>query len=65
MKLSSRIVRTLKNLKGDVSGATAIEYGVIGAGVSILILAGVQIVGPQVKKDFDEIGAKIEDFTKK
>ena len=39
----------------DESGATAIEYGLIAAGISIAIIAVVQLVGGQLVTNFEEI----------
>ena len=39
----------------DESGATAIEYGLIAAGIAIAIIAAVQGVGGQLKTNFEEI----------
>ena len=36
----------------DESGATAIEYGLIAAGIAIAIIAAVQGVGTQLKSNF-------------
>jgi pilus assembly protein Flp/PilA len=39
----------------DESGATAIEYGLIAAGISIAIITVVQLVGGQLNTNFEEI----------
>jgi pilus assembly protein Flp/PilA len=39
----------------DESGATAIEYGLIAAGISIAIIAVVQAVGGQLNTNFGQI----------
>ena len=39
----------------DESGATAIEYGLIAAGIAIAIIAAVQGVGSQLKSNFKDI----------
>lgn len=41
------------------SGATAIEYGLIGGLLSILIIAGLLIAGPEVETLFDSIGTEL------
>lgn len=43
----------------DESGATAIEYGLIAAGIAIAIIAAVQGVGGQLKTNFDTIKTKL------
>ena len=39
---------TFKSLLADESGATAIEYGLICAGIGLLILAALQTTGVQL-----------------
>jgi pilus assembly protein Flp/PilA len=50
----------MKNLitrfQKDESGATAIEYGLIAGFVSIAIIAGLIVIGPQLTKIFNRIG---------
>jgi pilus assembly protein Flp/PilA len=36
----------------DQSGATAIEYGLIAAGIAVVIIAAVQSVGTNLNKTF-------------
>ena len=43
----------------DESGATAIEYGLIAAGIAIAIIAAVQGVGSQLKTNFDSIKTEL------
>lgn len=43
----------------DESGATAIEYGLIAAGIAIAIIAAVGGVGDQLKANFDTIKTKL------
>ena len=47
------------NLLGDRSGATAIEYGLIAALISIAIIAGVTLVGSQLATTFTTIATKL------
>lgn len=42
--------------KKDISGATAIEYGLIAAGIGIVILGGLQVLGPEISDLFTRIG---------
>jgi pilus assembly protein Flp/PilA len=39
----------------DESGATAIEYGLIAAGISIVIIASVNAIGSSLNSRFDTI----------
>jgi pilus assembly protein Flp/PilA len=43
----------------DESGATAIEYGLIAAGIAVVIIAAVQTVGTNLKGTFTTIGAAV------
>jgi pilus assembly protein Flp/PilA len=45
MNLFSRFVR-------DESGATAIEYGLIAAGIAVIIITAVQLVGSNLNDTF-------------
>ena len=51
----SRIVAFLK----DESGATAIEYGLIAAGISVVIIAAVQSVGSNLNATFTSISTAL------
>ena len=44
----------------DESGATAIEYGLIAAGISVVILATVNGVGSQLNTRFDTISSLLK-----
>jgi pilus assembly protein Flp/PilA len=44
----------------DQSGATAIEYGLIAAGISIAIIAVVQGLGSQVKATFSSVSTALK-----
>ena len=44
----------------DESGATAIEYGLIAALISVGIIAGAQVIGGEVSITFDGIGNSLE-----
>jgi pilus assembly protein Flp/PilA len=43
----------------DESGATAIEYGLIAAGISVAIIAVVQGLGTQLKTTFTEVSTAL------
>ena len=52
----SRILAFLK----DDSGATAIEYGLIAAGISIVIIASVNAVGTTLNTTFDGVSTQLK-----
>jgi pilus assembly protein Flp/PilA len=54
---------TMKNLVArfvkDESGATAIEYGLIAAGISVAIIAVVNSLGSQLKTTFTSVSTQL------
>jgi pilus assembly protein Flp/PilA len=44
----------------DESGATAIEYGLIAAGIAIAIITAVQGVGTKLSTNFDAISTSLK-----
>jgi pilus assembly protein Flp/PilA len=52
----SKIVAFLKN----ESGATAIEYGLIAAGISIAIIAAVNGLGTQLNATFTTVSSSLK-----
>ena len=44
----------------DESGATAIEYGLIAAGISVAIIVVVQTLGTNLNTTFDNISTKLK-----
>jgi len=52
----SKIVAFLKN----ESGATAIEYGLIAAGISVAIIAVVNTLGSQLNTNFTSISTQLK-----
>ncbi|MFZ5930709.1 MAG: Flp family type IVb pilin [Pseudomonadota bacterium] len=55
LKLYVATQEKLLALKEDISGATAIEYGLIAAGISIAILIAVQTLGGQLDTLFQSL----------
>ncbi len=54
--MKSLITRFVK----DESGATAIEYGLIAALLSIVIIGALQLTGTSLTAVFDEIAATLQ-----
>ncbi|MGD0190260.1 MAG: Flp family type IVb pilin [Rhizomicrobium sp.] len=50
--LVSRFVR-------DESGATAIEYGLIAAGIAVVIITAVQLIGTNLKGTFSSVASAV------
>jgi len=44
----------------DESGATAIEYGLIAAGIAVVIIAAVQLVGSNLSGTFNTVAAAVK-----
>ncbi len=54
--MRSQFMRFLKN----ESGATAIEYGLIAAGISVAIIAAVQTVGSNLNATFSSVSTALK-----
>ena len=54
--MKSLIARFVK----DESGATAIEYGLIAAGIAIAIITAVQGVGTKLSSNFNQISSSLK-----
>jgi pilus assembly protein Flp/PilA len=50
-----RMSLLIKRLLKDESGATAIEYGLIAAGISVAIIATVQGLGTKLNSTFTSV----------
>lgn len=50
----------LKKFKNDESGATAIEYGLIAALISVTIIGGATMAGGVIEEKFNEIGDALD-----
>ena len=48
----------IKSFVQDESGATAIEYGLIAAGIAIAIITAVNGVGTELSTNFDSISTR-------
>jgi pilus assembly protein Flp/PilA len=53
MNIVSRFVR-------DESGATAIEYGLIAAGIAVVIIAAVQAIGSNLTGTFSKVAGAVK-----
>lgn len=43
----------------DESGATAIEYGLIAAGIAVVIIGAVNALGSDLKTTFNNVAGKV------
>ncbi len=53
------MMRSIRRFVEDESGATAIEYGLIAAGVSVAIITVVNSLGSQLKSTFTKISTQL------
>jgi pilus assembly protein Flp/PilA len=53
------VTNFLKRFANDESGATAIEYGLIAAGISVAIIVVVNTLGSQLKSTFTNISSQL------
>ena len=53
-------MQTLKQFLQCQSGATAIEYGLIAAGISVVIIATVNAIGTTLNTKFDSISTQLK-----
>ena len=56
LKLYVAVQEKIHAFKQDISGATAIEYGLIAAGIGLVVLVAAQVLGGQLEALFTEIG---------
>ena len=52
-------MKLIKKLLSNESGATAIEYGLIAALISIVIIGGVTFLGAELTGTFSQIGSEL------
>jgi pilus assembly protein Flp/PilA len=53
-------MKALKEFLRDESGATAIEYGLIAAGISVVIITVVNTLGSQLKSTFTTMTSDLQ-----
>lgn len=51
----------LRKFLSDESGATAIEYGLIAACISVVIIGAIQLIGTQLDSTFNTIGTTLQE----
>ena len=54
------MIRVFKAFLADESGATAIEYGLIAAGISLAIIAAVNGIGTKLNARFTSINTSLK-----
>jgi pilus assembly protein Flp/PilA len=53
-------MQLIKKFLSDDSGATAIEYGLIAAGIALAIIAAVNTLGTTISNEFTSIGTALK-----
>lgn len=56
-----RLYDITRRLSRDVSGATAIEYGLLAAGISVVIIGTVFLIGPALNDAFNTVLVALEN----
>ncbi len=54
------LLRTLRRLSKNRSGATAIEYGLIAALIGVAIIGGATALGGALNTMFEDVGSTLE-----
>ncbi|HSV25889.1 MAG TPA: Flp family type IVb pilin [Xanthobacteraceae bacterium] len=54
----------IKQFANDESGATAIEYGLIAAGISVAIITAVMTLGTQLNATFNTVNTQLASASK-
>jgi len=52
--------RTIRKFLCDESGATAIEYGLIAAGIAVAIIVAVQTLGTNLNTTFTNVSSALK-----
>jgi pilus assembly protein Flp/PilA len=53
-------VQLIRKFLADDSGATAIEYGLIAAGIALAIIVAVNTLGTTISNEFTSIGTSLK-----
>ncbi|MGA9146173.1 MAG: Flp family type IVb pilin [Candidatus Nanopelagicales bacterium] len=53
-------IRTMLSLSKD-KGASAVEYGLLVAGIAVVMIAAVFFLGQSVSNNFSEVGSSVEN----
>lgn len=56
-------IDALRRLRGDASGVTAIEYGLIAGAIAVAIIATVIALGGDIKNLFATTGSALQSTT--
>ena len=54
------MIQYLRSFTKNESGATAIEYGLIAAGIAVAIIAAVGLLGDSLSNLFTDVGDRLD-----
>ncbi|MFP6743613.1 MAG: Flp family type IVb pilin [Alphaproteobacteria bacterium] len=54
------MIQYLRSFTKNESGATAIEYGLIAAGIAVAIIAAVGLLGDSLSNYFTDVGDRLD-----
>ncbi len=54
-----KVSENIRKFAADASGATAIEYGLIAAGIAVAIIIAVNLVGTNLTALFNTVAGKL------
>ena len=54
------MIQYLRNFVSDETGATAIEYGLIAAGIAVAIIAAVGLLGDSLASMFEDVAGELD-----
>ena len=55
-----KILYLVVKLKNNAAGATAIEYGLIAAGIAVVIIGGVALIGDSLEATFTNVSESLD-----
>ena len=55
----AKLITASLRFVNDRKGVTALEYGLIAAGIAVVIIAGVNLAGDNLQTIFDDIAASL------
>ena len=55
-----KILYLVVKLKNNAAGATAVEYGLIAAGIAVVIIGGVALIGDSLEATFTNVSESLD-----
>jgi pilus assembly protein Flp/PilA len=60
-KLNAQIARAMLAVRGDKTGVTAVEYGLIAGLIAVAIIAAITLLGGNLSNLFNAVDGWIQD----